>query len=115
MAKQRAKRNEKPSAMVDCLSEIEASLDRIHMLAFERLANRLIAVEAALDFYAYGPASKGAEPMRGEEYAKAMVADGGRIARAYLEDRFDQQYYGVPKKGAPGGWGSLSARLSQTT
>jgi hypothetical protein len=92
--------------LVADLGEVERLTDRVYGIVADKFAQRVIDLEAALDFYAWGPTQKSwLEPMEGEEYAKAIAKDGGKIARAYLEDRFDREYFGAPNKKAPGGWG----------
>jgi hypothetical protein len=92
--------------LVRQLGEVERLTDRINDIVQDKFAQRVIELEAALDFYAWGPGPKGElEPMEGEEYAEAIAKDGGRIARTYLQGRFDGAYYGARNKKAPAGWG----------
>ena len=103
-ARRRQKRRRRSPSSV-AFSKVGRSTDQACSAA-EQLAQRIIDLEAALDFYGYGTNLRGElEPMSGEEYAKAMAKDGGEIARAYLKDRFDREYFGAPNKNAPGGWG----------
>jgi hypothetical protein len=107
MTKKRGKTGGKRNPSLTAFAEIEDAGDKAFGAA-ERLTRRIIDLEAMADFYAWGPSPKGElEPMHGEEYAKAMAKDGGKIARAYLKGRFDRCYYGEPNKDAPGGWGRV--------
>jgi hypothetical protein len=104
----RKKRKPFRAALWADIAEVEKLTDRIHYgIVHERLVMRIAELEGALDFYAWGPSPKGElEPMRGEAYAKAMAADGGAIARAYLKGRLDRSWFGERNKHAPGGWGT---------
>jgi hypothetical protein len=113
MAKTRGKKGErKPRGLTtrkmvwdDGFVEVEHLHTKIETIV-ERLIERIIELEAMGDFYAWGPSPKGElEPMRGEEYVKAIAKDGGKIARAYLKERIDRGLFGAAHKDAPAGWG----------
>jgi hypothetical protein len=65
------------------VSEREHLPNRLDEIIMDRLVMRIMELEAALDFYSWGSSPKGElDPLGGEEYVKAMVKDGGAIARA---------------------------------
>lgn len=84
---QRFRREPPRAALWADISEREHLLNRLDEIIMDRLVMPIMELEAALDFYAWGPSPKGEpEPRAGEEYAKAMAKDGGAIGRAAESD-----------------------------